>query len=72
MKPTKEQKLKRDKAIRIIWETQKAEWTMKDLAFIFSLHIDTIFQILRGGENKEKIAKGREYLNKLKRKLKLK
>ena len=47
MKPTKEQKLKRDKAIRIIWEKQREEWTAKDLAFIFSLHIDTVFQILK-------------------------
>ena len=46
-KPTREQKMKRDEAIRIVWEAKKSEWTMKDLAFIFSLHLDTIFKVLK-------------------------
>jgi len=46
-KPTREQKIKRDEAIRIVWEAKKSEWTMKDLAFIFSLHLDTIFKVLK-------------------------
>ena len=47
MRPTKEQKQKRDEAIAIIWEAKKNNWIMKELAKIFNLHIDTIYTILK-------------------------
>ena len=57
MKPTKEQKQKRDEAIALVWEHKKAEWIMKDLQPIFNLHIDTIYKILKQAREREIITK---------------
>ena len=57
MKPTKEEKRKRDEAIALVWEHKKAEWIMKDLSPMFNLHIDTIYTILKEAREKENFNK---------------
>lgn len=57
MKPTKDQKLKRDEAIAIVWNAKKSEWIMKDLALIFNLHIDTIYSIIKNQRERKIIVK---------------
>lgn len=52
MRATKEQKLKRDEAIAILWKAKKNQWTMKDLAKMFRLHTDTVWKTIK--ENKER------------------
>jgi len=49
---TKEEKRRRDKIISDVWELNKAEMTMKDLAPIFHLNVDTIYKILKEAREK--------------------
>ena len=53
MKITKEKKRTRDKIISDVWELNKAEMTMQELAPIFHLNVDTIYKILKEAREKK-------------------
>lgn len=54
----------REEIIVSVWAKYKSEMIMSELANIFKMELADAYRILRGGSNKEKIAKGENYLNK--------
>ena len=54
MKLTKDEELRRDKAIAVVWNEMKSRgWQMKWLAPIFNLHTDTIYLKIKKAREKE-------------------
>jgi len=42
----------RDKMIQDVWKQKKAEWEMKDIAYLFGLSLPQIYRIILKGRSK--------------------
>ena len=61
---TKRETKWREKIIVEIWVELKGNLTITELANIFKMELADAYKILRGGEDKEKIKRDQDYLNK--------